>query len=74
MLTSLHALDWLLGQALCILELLDSHGIGPADITMDDGGPHIAGAIGLHPAMLREDKALHPLTKVFHPELKLGSE
>ena len=62
-----HSLDRLLGEALCKLELLDSHGAWPADITMDDRGADIAGAIRLHPALLCEDKPLHPLTKVFNP-------
>ena len=39
----------------------------PADITVDDGRPDIAGAVALHPAMLCEDKALHPLTEVLYP-------
>ena len=66
-LTCKHALDWLLCEALCKLELLDRHGVGPADITVDDWGPDIAGAIALNPAMLSEDKALHSLSKVLHP-------
>lgn len=62
-----HSLDRLLGEALSKLELLDSHGTRPGDVPMDDGRAHIAGAIGLHPAILCEDKALHPLAEVFNP-------
>lgn len=67
MCTCEHSLDGLLGKALGKLELLDSHGSGPGDVAMDNRGAHIAGAVGLHPAMLCEDKALHPLPKVFDP-------
>ena len=65
--TCQHALDRLLCEALCILELLGGHGVGPVDVTVDDGGPHVAGAVALHPAVLCEDKALHSLAKVFNP-------
>lgn len=41
--------------------------MGPVDVTVDDGGPHIAGAVALHPAVLCEDKALHSLAKVLNP-------
>jgi hypothetical protein len=44
--------------------------MGPADITMDDGRPDVAGAVALHPAVLCEDKALHPLTKVLDPAVQ----
>lgn len=44
----------------------------PADITVDDGGPDIAGAVALHPAVLCEDKALHPLAKVLNPTVSNG--
>ena len=43
--TSEHALDRLLSEALGILELLDRHGLRPVDVTMDDRGPDIAGAV-----------------------------
>lgn len=65
--TCKHALDRLLCQALSKLELLGGHGLGPADVPVDDGGAHIAGAIALNPASLCEDKALHPLPKVLNP-------
>ena len=39
---------------------------------MDYGGPDIAGAVALHPAVLCEDKALHPLAKVLNPAVSNG--
>ncbi len=69
-----HALDWLLGETLSILELLGGHGLRPADVTMDDRGPHIARAVALYPAVLCEDKSLHSLTKVLNPTKFLNSQ
>lgn len=62
-----HALDWLLGQVLGVLELLDSHGLRPGNIPVNNRGANVAGAIALYPAMLCENKALHPLSKVLNP-------
>ena len=65
-----HALDWLLGEALGILELLDSHGGSELHISIDDWGAHIAGSIALHPSVLSEMEAIQFDTKEFHPANK----
>lgn len=66
-LTSQHSLDRLLGQALGILELLDSHGACELDISIDDGRADIAGAIALDPAVLCEVEAIQLHSEKFHP-------
>lgn len=39
------------------LELADRHGLQELDVAGYDGRPHVAGAVGLHPAVLREHHA-----------------
>ena len=66
-LTCQHALDRLAGQALGELELLHGHGPRELHVSVDDGRAHVARAVALHPAVLREVEAFQLDAEELHP-------
>ena len=67
-----HALHRLRSEALRVAAPLDGDGARTADVRDDDRGTNVAGAVGLHPAVLGEDEALELLAEVLHHVVTLG--
>nr|GMC95624.1 Uncharacterised protein [Ipomoea batatas] len=70
---SKHSLHWALGHALSSTRPEDSHGFGPAHITIDDGWLHTARSIRLNPSIGSEGKPRKLLPKVLNHIIPLLS-
>ena len=67
MLTSEHAFDRLLGQALCVFEFLDCHSLCELDISIDNWRADVSRAIALYPAMLCKVESIQLDAKELDP-------
>ena len=70
--TSKHTLHGLVSKRLSVLRLLDSHGSRTRDITDNDGGSNVSGAVRLDPTVGSESETLESLTEVLNHIVSLG--